>query len=104
MYYVPSAQPPRTHLGATNARASAYYIMMLVVWDLKLQLQSRRFVFKKFQLFLAFLIVLDMHAMLRLSVACQCSVSLIFWTARGDVSIGLGDHVGAELEVNTAAA
>jgi hypothetical protein len=64
MYYVPSAQPPRTHLGATNARASAFY--MLVVWDLKLQLQSRRFVFKKFQLFLAFLrvIVLDMHAML----------------------------------------
>ncbi len=40
-----------------------------------------------------------MHAMLE-------RVSLIFWTARGDVSIGLGDHhdVGAELEVNTAAA
>ncbi len=69
MYYVPSAQPPRTHLGPTNARASAdaYHI----VWDLKLHLQSRRFVFKKFkpELFLAFLIVLDMHAMLRLGRA-----------------------------------
>ncbi len=55
-------------------------------------MQSRRFFLK---LLLAFLI--DMHAMLE-------RVSLIFWTARGDVSIGLGDHVGAELEVNTAAA
>jgi hypothetical protein len=42
MYQVRSRRG-RTHLGATNVRASAWYY---IAWDLKLQLQSRRFAFK----------------------------------------------------------